>query len=325
LISCRQGTRTRSHNSRCLKRYHLRKVVRNLKLKIADYNIWFETPARGPQLTVAKKFLTSISTDYKYDINIKVHRGEYNPDPNAIKVFHAPFLEEINGRLVQNNPNFWSVWQYNSDLFLKTIFPLSPLRKKAVLQFSLAQKEWNLWMDTDEKEVDPFEYPLDGLILYYLTVINNDIMIHASGVSNEGEGYLFTGISGKGKSTLANLWEGYGAKVIHDDRLIIRQKGNGYKMYNTPVYDIDYPLEAPLSKIFVIEHGSENSMTPLKEAASVSQITANCIQHTWDTRIAGNLLASVSEMCRSIPVYKLQFRPGRGVIDYIMNKDEHSG
>jgi len=298
--------------------------VRNLKLKIADYNIRFETSARGPDLAVAKRFLTSFSNGSKYDINIKVHRGEYNPDTNAIKVFHAPFVEEIDGKLVQNNPNFWSVWQYNSDLYLKTIFPLSAVGKKAVLKLSLAQKEWNLWIDTDEKEVDPFEYPLDGLILYYLTVINNDIMIHASGVSNDGEGYLFTGISGKGKSTIANLWEAYGAKVIHDDRLIIRKEGGSYRMYNTPVYDNDYPLDAPLSKIFAIEHGSENSMIPLKEAASVSQIMANCIQHTWDTRIVGNLLASVSEMCRTIPVYKLQFRPGRGVIDYILNKDEHS-
>ena len=79
----------------------------------------------------------------------------------------------------------------------------------------------------DEKEIDPFEYPLDGLILYYLTVINGDIMIHASGVNNAGHGYLFSGVSGKGKSTMAKLWENSGAKVIHDDRLIIRNTGSG--------------------------------------------------------------------------------------------------
>jgi len=179
-------------------------------------------------------------------------------------------------------------------------------------------------MDTDEKEADPFEYPLDGLILYYLTVINNDIMIHASGVSHKGEGYLFTGISGKGKSTMANIWNSYGAQVIHDDRLIIRKKGDCYRMFNTPVYDNDYPLDSPLSKIFVIEHGIENSMIPLKEAASVSQIMANCIQHTWDALIIGHLLESVSEMCRIIPAYKLHFRAGKDIIDYILNKDERS-
>ena len=80
-------------------------------------------------------------------------------------------------------------------------------------------------MKATEKEIDPFEYPLDGLILYYLTVINGDIMIHASGVNNAGEGYLFSGVSGKGKSTMAKIWDNYGAKVIHDDRLVIRKTG----------------------------------------------------------------------------------------------------
>ena len=250
--------------------------------------------------------------------------GEYNTHPDAVKVFHAPLIEEMDGILVQNNPNFWSVWKSNSDLFITTILPLSDKEKKAVLKFSLAEKEWNLWIDSGEEEVDPFEYPLDGLILYYLTVINNDIMIHASGVAYDGKGYLFTGISGKGKSTMAYLWDTYGATVIHDDRLIIRKTRDGYRMFNTPVYNNDFPLSSALSKIFVIEHGAKNNVIQLKEASSVSQILANCIQHTWDSAIIGNLLTAISEMCGAIPSYKLHFRPDRSVIDYILSLDEQT-
>jgi len=47
-------------------------------------------------------------------------------------------------------------------------------------------------------------------------------MIHASGVNNAGHGYIFSGVSGKGKSTMAKLWDNSGARVIHDDRLILR-------------------------------------------------------------------------------------------------------
>ena len=89
-------------------------------------------------------------------------------------------------------------------------------------------------------------------------------MIHASGVNYSGKGYLFSGVSGKGKSTMAKLWDNHGAKVIHDDRLIIRNTGNGYRMYNTPVYNNDEPLDSPLNKIFIIEHGTENRLIPLK-------------------------------------------------------------
>jgi hypothetical protein len=203
-----------------------------------------------------------------------------------------------------------------------TIFPHSSHDKNAVLKFSLTSREWDLWIEGDLKESDPFEYPLDGLILYYLTVINGDIMIHASGINNAGQGYLFSGVSGKGKSTMAMLWDNWGAKVIHDDRLIIRKTGNGYRMFNTPVYNNDDPHESPLNRIFIIEHGIENKLIRLKEAIAVSMVMANCIQHTWGPGIISQLLESVSDMCRTIPTFRLFFRPERSVIDHILKNEE---
>ncbi|MGD0341470.1 MAG: hypothetical protein ABSA76_07170, partial [Bacteroidales bacterium] len=164
-------------------------------------------------------------------------------------------------------------------------------------------------------------YPLDGLILYYITVIKGDILIHASGINHSGRGYLFSGVSGKGKSTIAKLWDQSGAKVIHDDRLIIRTNGGGYKMYNTPVYNNDEPSGSPLNKIFLIEHGKTNKIIPISGAAGVSLIMANCIQHNWDPGIVARLLGSVSIMCTSIPAARLQFRPDRSVIDHILENE----
>ena len=165
--------------------------MRNFKLEIAGYNIGFEASADGPDLAVSSRFLRNISYDTKYDVHIKVHSGKFNLPAEAERVFHAPFVEEKNGILIENNPNFWSVWKYNSELYIKTIFPLSHDPKNAVLKFSLDEMEWDLWMETDRNEIDPLEYPLDGLILYYLTVINNDIMIHASGVNYAGQRFSF--------------------------------------------------------------------------------------------------------------------------------------
>ena len=75
--------------------------------------------------------------------------------------------------------------------------------------------------------------------------MKGDIMIHASGVNHSGHGYLFSGTSGSGKTTMAKLWDKAGARVIHDDRLIIRNIAGSYKMYNTPIYMNDIPTESP--------------------------------------------------------------------------------
>jgi hypothetical protein len=295
--------------------------MRNYNLNIADYNIRFESLADGPELVPADRFLRNITVPTDFDIIIRVHTGVYPLPEDAENVFHAPFVEEINGVTIRHKSNFWSVWRHQSDLYIKTIFPLCPIEKNAVLRFALDTKEWELWIDCPDRNADPFEYPLDGLILYYLTVINSDIMIHASGINYKGQGYLFSGTSGKGKSTIAKLWEKAGATVIHDDRLIIRSVKGGYMMYNTPVYDNDESRKSPLGKLFLLDHGAENKLTDIKGANAVSLIMANCIQHNWDAGIITRLLNSVTTMCTIIPTAKFYFTPDRSAIDHILENE----
>ncbi|MCX6253081.1 MAG: hypothetical protein NTV31_01230 [Bacteroidia bacterium] len=295
--------------------------MRNYNLNIAGYNIGFEASASGPELVPSARFLRNISHDKRSDILIRIHSGSFDPPKEVERVFHAPYVEEINGIQIHNRTNFWSVWKYHSELYIRTIFPLSSSEKNAILKFSLTAREWDLWVDGAEKEIDPFEYPLDGLILYYLTVIHGDIMIHASGVNNAGHGYLFSGVSGKGKSTMAKLWGNSGAKVIHDDRLILRKTGSGYRMYSTPVYNNDEPHESQLNKIFIIDHGIENRLVPVKGAIAVSLVMTNCIQHNWGSDIIARLLGSVSIMCGTIPIIRLFFKPDRSVIDHILENE----
>jgi hypothetical protein len=295
--------------------------MRNYNLNIAGYNIRFESSADGPELVPGERFLRNISSEKNPDILIRVNSGRFILPRDAKMVFNAPYVEEINGRLVKKSDKFWSVFKNSNNLFIKTLFPPSSKKKRAVLKFSLIFREWDLWFEGAGIETDPMEYPLDGLILYYITVIHGDIMIHASGVNNAGRGYLFSGISGKGKTTMAMLWDKSGAKVIHDDRLIVRNTGNRYMMYNTPVYKNDVPAESPLNKIFIIEHGKKNELIPVHGAAGVSLVMANCIQHNWDPEIIAKLLGSVSIMCSVIPAVRLLFKPDRSVIDAILENE----
>ena len=295
--------------------------MKSYSLNIAGYIIRFESADDGPDLIPSERFLRNICRDGEPDVIVNVHAGKFSLPRGAKMVFNAPYVEEINGIAEKKRDRFWSVHKHRNDLYIKTLFPLSAFRKKAVLKYSLSSPEWDLWIDGAGTSTDPMEYPLDGLILYYLTVIKGDILIHASGINHSGRGYLFSGVSGKGKSTMAKLWDSAGAKVIHDDRLIIRSSGSGYKMYNTPVYNNDEPSESPLDKIFLIGHGKTNEIIPVSGASAVSLIMANCIQHNWDPEIVARLLGSVSIMCTSIPAARLLFKPDRSVIDHIAENE----
>jgi len=289
--------------------------VNNFNLNIAEYNIRFEST--DPELVPSERFLGFVCSENHPDVRIRVHSGYFMIPADAKMVFNAPYIEEVNGLRLKKNDEFWSVYKLRDDLFIRTIFPHTGEKREAVLKFSPAEKEWDLWPGNLVKQTDPMEYPLDGLILYYLTVFSGDIMIHASGVSHAGRGYLFSGVSGKGKSTMAKLWDAYGAKVIHDDRLILRREANNFFMFNTPVYKNEKPAKSKLDKIFIIEHGAENKVVPVSGAECVSLIMANCIQHNWDHTVISKLLESVSVLSGSIPVAKLFFRPDSSIIDFI--------
>lgn len=292
--------------------------VRSYNLNIAGYNIRFEAADGGFELIPSSRFQRFISGKSDPDILINVLSVPFTLPPDALMVFHAPLIEEKDGGKIKKSDDFWSIYSHHNDIYIKTILPHSVDPKAALLKFSLTSRNWELYIDGASGETDPFDYPLDGLVLYYLTVINGDIMIHASGADHSGHGYVFSGVSGKGKTTLSKLWDNAGAKIIHDDRLILRNIDGNYKMFNTPVYDNEEPSESTLTRIYLIEHGTENSSFPLNGATAVSQVMTNCIQHNWDPEIIARLMDSLSNMCTDVPVEKLSFKPDSSIVDFIL-------
>lgn len=295
--------------------------MRAYNLDIAGYRIRLEAASDGPTLEPSARFLRNMVSDDRYDVTIRVHYGKVCVPEEADRVFVAPFVVEVKNVRVTRRENFWSVYRNGSEMYITTSYPEGSLKKASMLRFSMLLREWDLWIEGEESSSDPLEYPLDGLILYYLTVISGDIMIHASGINIQGRGYLFSGVSGRGKTTIAKIWDSVGARIIHDDRLIIKNTGGSYRMFNTPVYDDDEPLDSQLDRIFIIEHGVRNNIIPVRGASAVTQVIANCIQHNWDPELIARFLGSVSIMCSSLPVARLAFTPDRRCIDYILENE----
>lgn len=290
------------------------------KLNIAGYIITLESP----ELTIVpgKRFrkFQDPSAPLKggSSVTIHVHSGLVELPPGTKCLFNAPFIEETNGIRIEKDPEFWSIWKKGKYLFIKTAFPLSPGNKQGLLKFSLVTNAWDLWIDTaGEESIDPLEYPLDGLVLYYLSVLNGDLMIHASGINHNGKGFIFSGVSGKGKTTMSSLWKNAGATVIHDDRLILRRSTRGFRMYNTPVYDDETPSGSDINSVYIIEHGKENTTARLRGASAISAVMSNCIQHNWGPETISALLQSVTDLCSEVPVYMLSFKPDQSVVDII--------
>ena len=99
------------------------------------------------------------------------------------------------------------------------------------------------------------------------------LLIHGSVIAVDGEGYLFTALSGTGKSTHVRLWRelfGDRAVMVNDDKPLISVKGNVPLVFGTPwdgKHHLSTNISVPLKAIIHLQRGKENSIEPLTPAA----------------------------------------------------------
>ncbi|MCD4768621.1 MAG: hypothetical protein K8R35_00440, partial [Bacteroidales bacterium] len=199
-------------------------------INIAGYLIHFNSIDRNTELCPSEAQRGFIVDKGDPDLVIDVAKGKVVVPVRAFPVFRAPYVEEVNGVKVKKSDRFWTVYTLDDNILIHTTLPLSDIDKEALLFINPRENRWKLIIDSESNDPDPMRYPLDGLIIYYITALNGDIFIHGSGVEYNGKGSVFTGASGRGKSTIAKIYREAGARIIHDDRLVIRKINDVYRM-----------------------------------------------------------------------------------------------
>ncbi len=289
----------------------------NIKhLSVADFII---------KLQSEKDYLFELEDSY---LPFEIQAEKQQHDLLITVVNGIPLQLKEQGKLLfeakDTNQNYFSIELY--DTYLKCIVfdqhSIGKVQQIALLKNDFS--EWTIYVDSSNLEAVkyPLLYPMGPLILYYLTVKFNAIMIHASGVFDGEKGRIFTGFSGNGKSTMAYLWQSAGAGIVNDDRLIIRNEGDKYFMYNTPMYYSDISKKVPLHEIHLIRHNPENIIKKITGAKAVSGVMAFCIQHGYNSRYIEQHLAFLSQLFRHVSIYEVGFVPDLSIVDYIRKNAE---
>lgn len=255
------------------------------------------------------------ANDIDCSIFVQCRTGLVNaPKPSGTPAYQASDEE---GKL-------WEVFENENQLIINVYQPEKPHGLQQVCLVDKGLETWQVWSEPQAVEgsvlINPLAHPLGPLIMYHLTLIEECIMIHASGVALNQKAKIFTGVSGKGKTTMARLWFESGADVLNDDRLIIRKEKDGYSVHNTPMFYADEPRSAKLEAVHIIHHAKQNSTRNLEGAEAVSSVMANCIQHGYRKEILGKHLEFLTEMVAEIPVHAVGFLPNNSIVEHLLNE-----
>jgi hypothetical protein len=181
-----------------------------------------------------------------------------------------------------------------------------------------------------ERAIEPLGYPLDELLIMHRLTQERAIELHGTGIVRaNGVANLFIGHSGAGKSTTTRLWTSREeVEVLSDDRIIVRYDDGRdgpagptqMRMYGTPWHGeamFASPNSAPLTRIFVLEHGHGNVITCLSRSEAVGELFARAFVPFHRHEYIENALSFLEQLVDSVPVYRYDFEPDDRAIEKI--------
>ena len=94
------------------------------------------------------------------------------------------------------------------------------------------------------------------------------------------------------------------------------------RMYGTPWHgEAMYasPNSAPLARIFVLEHGHGNVITPLTPSQAVAELFARSFVPFHRHAYVDSALVFLEELANAVPVYRYAFEPDQRAVEKILN------
>lgn len=145
-------------------------------------------------------------------------------------------------------------------------------------------------------------------------LLHQGVSLHASAVVLNGQGFLFTGCSGTGKSTHAARWTSAfeGCTLLNDDNPAVRLKDEQFRVYGTP-WSGKTPcyrnLSVPLGGIVRLRQAPRNAYTPCRGIEAFTTLLASSALVTSQDALSDSLHTTLVQMVDAIPVGRLDCLP----------------
>lgn len=139
----------------------------------------------------------------------------------------------------------------------------------------------------------------------------NTLLFHGSVVSVDGQGYLFTAVSGTGKSTHTRLWRqrfGERCVMVNDDKPLLRITEDGVLACGTPwdgKHRLSSNIMVPLKGIVILERGEDNEIVPISASEAMPMLLQQSHRPASPAELSG-FLYLLDQITRKTGLYRLK-------------------
>ncbi len=189
------------------------------------------------------------------------------------------------------------------------------------------QARWNPRTGRGSVRQNANPYSLDSVLRIVHSLIlaeRGGFLLHAASAICEGRAYLFSGVSGAGKTTMTRLAPP-DTILLTDEMSYLRPNGDGYLAFGTPfageLARAGENCSAPVLALFFLEHGPENRVEELPSAQAVRRLMRNILFFAEDQGLVEMLFATACDFVAKVPIRRLTFYPDARVWELIRNFD----
>jgi hypothetical protein len=259
------------------------------------------------------------------------HVGSGPPDLDFNLRLETP--PPVRGRLVFSSATVWQIYEENGRKLITTTVPHGGpfiVDRLAVCSGDFCTGELYQGEEVFPRTPSgdgtfsvrfPLAYPLDEVLFINLLSRGRGLEFHGCGVSAGGEGMLFLGTSGAGKTTMGRLMAAQpDVVVLSDDRTIVREMEGRWWIFGTPWHGTgrdSSPMRAELKKIFVLRHAPANRVRLLPRTEGVGQLVARACATHWDPEGMRFALDLVDRLATHVPIRELGFAPTPACVDFV--------
>ena len=159
------------------------------------------------------------------------------------------------------------------------------------------------------------------LLFESLLLHRSKFCLHASCVDTPLGGLLFSGVSGIGKSTQADLWCKYRkSRQINGDRPILSCDDGNWTAWGSPYAGSSkcYVNDScDITAIIMLKQARICSLRRMTAAEAFRAIWSGLTVHSWDTSFVESASSLTLELIEAIPVFELCCTPNVQAVNYL--------